>query len=176
MYYYVFEWALDEHCNFSLQEGNAKPCVPVSTPERVKEEMSQGHQMRNESHSSESSYSRALSEDEGSVPTKGLRLVSKPVGHMPSLALENQVSVDGVHRRPYNNGTDGRRDPSPDKSDSDNISNYEDASADTPEQDRMFPGDADPVELPNDEGSGTSNGSADDNEPQDPKADSCVVS
>ncbi|XP_061731460.1 uncharacterized protein si:ch1073-456m8.1 isoform X2 [Nerophis ophidion] len=53
----------------------------------------------------------------------------------PSLALEPPQCVDGVHRRPHQGG----RDPSPDKSDSDTASTYEDASAESPEQDHIFP-------------------------------------
>ncbi|KAM9860363.1 uncharacterized protein ACBR49_018382 isoform 2-T2 [Aulostomus maculatus] len=168
----------------------------------VLDEPSQGHQTQNDakelsgaayreerdSHSSESSRAPPASEgvglargaeEEPSVQVKVLRMVSKPLGHVPSLALNNPVSEDGVHRRPYTDGIEVRRDPSPDRSDSDNISTYEDASAETPDRDRIFLGHTDNVELPDDsvdrEGSVTS--SSDDNEPQEPKnPDACIVS
>ncbi|XP_061911611.1 uncharacterized protein si:ch1073-456m8.1 [Entelurus aequoreus] len=70
--------------------------------------------------------------DHGGVTTK-LMWASNSA---PSLALDHPQCVDGVHRRPYQGG----RDPSPDKSDSDTASTYEDASAESPEQDHLFPG------------------------------------
>lgn len=68
------------------------------------------------------------------------------MGQQPSLALDVAVSTDGVLQRPYDNHKEDGRDPSPDRNDSDK-SAYEDASAETPEQDRSFPGAGD---LPDD--------------------------
>lgn len=131
-----------------------------------------------ETHSSESS-GRALgqseeAEDEGSVLMKLRKMVSKPLSHMPSLALDNPVSVDGILRRPYENGVEEGRDPSPDQNDTDSLSAYEDASAETPEQDRLFLGEADTPELPHDS---TANCQVNNGETQDPKTnEQCVVS
>ncbi|KAM9800729.1 uncharacterized protein ACBT44_016537 [Syngnathus typhle] len=95
--------------------------------------------------------------DEGSVVTK----VKWVANSAPSLALDDPLSEDGVHRRPFKGG----RDQSPDKSDSDTASMYEDASTETPEQDAV------PPELPHD------SESKDGNESQGPRNDdSCLVS
>nr|XP_015815196.2 protein GOLM2 isoform X1 [Nothobranchius furzeri] len=86
-------------------------------------------------------------EGEGGVMMKLKRMVSQPLGQMPSLSLNNMVSIDGVLRRPYqNHASEDGRDLSPDRNDSEK-SAYEDASAETPEQDKLFPGDE---ELPHD--------------------------
>lgn len=116
-------------------------------------------------------------EDEGSVLVKMHRMVSKPLGYTPSLALDNPGSEDGVLQRPYGNDSEDGREASPDSNDSDSISAYEDASAETPEQDRIFPGDENSLELPDD--SMTKEGclSNDSRESQNPKTpESCVVS
>lgn len=84
--------------------------------------------------------------DAEGVLTKPRRTVNQLVGQRPSLALDCAVSTDGVLQRPYDNHTEDGRDPSPDRNDSDK-SAYEDASAETPEQDRSFPGAGD---LPDD--------------------------
>ncbi|KAM6927187.1 uncharacterized protein FYW49_003381 [Xenentodon cancila] len=91
-------------------------------------------------------------EDAGGVLTKLQRTVTQPLSHLPSLALDNPRSVDGVLQRPYESHTRRGRDPSPDNHDSDSISAYEDAAAETPEQDRIFTGDE---ELPDDVENGT---------------------
>lgn len=177
----------------SLQEKNNKPSAPEDAS--VDEVTRQGHQLRNAARredkdsSARESRGRASeevgpsdqAEDEGSVLTKLRKMVSKPLSHVPSLALDGPVSVDGVLRRPCENGVEDGRDPSPDRNDSDSISAYEDASAETPEQDRMFPGDADTLELPDDsenkERSLTNNCQINDGETQDPRnPDMCVVS
>ncbi|CAJ1051745.1 leucine-rich repeat flightless-interacting protein 1 [Xyrichtys novacula] len=113
-------------------------------------------------------------EDEGSTPMKLKKMVSKPLSHVPTLALDNPVTEDGVLRRPYENSAEDGRDPSPDRNDSDSISAYEDASAETPERDRIFPGDN--LELPDD--SENNEGCAPNNcQPTEPKnPDGCVVS
>lgn len=105
-------------------------------------------------------------------------MVSKPLGHLPSLALDKPVSEDGVLQRPYE--SDGR-DPSPDRNDSDSISAYEDASAETPEQDKIFPGKEDTSELPydseNNEKSQSINCQDNESKTEDPKnPDACIVS
>ncbi|XP_061583463.1 leucine-rich repeat flightless-interacting protein 1 [Cololabis saira] len=107
-------------------------------------------------------------EDAGGVLTKLQRTGSQPLTHLPSLALDNPPSVDGVLRRPYERHTRAGRDPSPDSHDSDSVSAYEDASAETPEQDAIFTGDD---ELPDD----VDNRNGSENEdPRDPEA--CVLS
>lgn len=160
----------------------------------------QGHQMKNAVHIEDKdlllseppcseSEGRALKEvgqseeveDEGSVLTKLRKMVSKPLSNIPSLALDNPVSEDGVLRRPYENCVVDGRDPSPDRNDTDSLSAYEDASAETPEQDRVFPGEADNLELPHDsehkEKSLTNNCQVSDSETQDPKnPEVCVLS
>lgn len=89
-------------------------------------------------------------EGEGTCMMKLKKIVNKPLGHVPSLALDNPLSGDGVLWRPCENGIDHSRDSSPDRNDSDNISAYEDACAETPDQDRVFPSDGDTVDLPDD--------------------------
>lgn len=119
-------------------------------------------------------------EEEGSVLTKLQKVVNKALGHTPSFALDNLVSEDGVLQRPFENGIGEGQDLSPDTNDSDSISAYEDASAETPELDRIFPGDA--SELPDDaedkEKSPTDNNhQASNGETQDPKnPDACILS
>lgn len=167
--------------DFFLQERNNKPSAPVNTHGSMDEVMRQGHPVTNDakklmkdsSHSSESRASEEAgqseaAEDDGNVLTKLRKMVSKPLGHMPSLAVDNPFSEDGVLQRPCENGVEDGRD------DTDSISAYEDASAETPEQDRMFPGEAGPSELPDDsERSSTHN----DGESQDPKnPEGCVMS
>lgn len=117
-------------------------------------------------------------EDEGSFMTKLWKNVSKPPVHVPSLALDNTVSEDGVLRRPYENSIRDGRDPSPDRNDSDSISAYEDASAETPEQDKIFPGEEDLADdSENKERIQTNNCQVNENKTEDPKnPDVCVVS
>lgn len=111
-------------------------------------------------------------EDEGSVLMKLRKMVSKPI--MPSLALDNPVTVDGVVGRPYENGVEAGGEPFSDQNDTDSQSAYEDASADTPEQDRLFPGEADSLELPHDS---VPHSQVRYGENQDPKtSENCVVS
>ncbi|XP_071767306.1 uncharacterized protein LOC139921038 isoform X3 [Centroberyx gerrardi] len=180
--------------------------VPVSTlvgeHEREDEATRQGHQMKKdaEEHSQvthregeDSSLGAPLpenqvgqseeAEDEGSPLTKLHRMVSKTIGQMPTLALDSPFSPDGVLRRPCQSNVEDGRDPSPDgNNDTDSLSAYEDASAETPEQDsRVFPGDsaADPLELPDDDEGGdpANNCQADDPEAPNPRSpDSCVLS
>ncbi|XP_029990765.1 leucine-rich repeat flightless-interacting protein 1 isoform X2 [Sphaeramia orbicularis] len=178
-----------------LKEGsNGIPSVPV---DKLSGEHT-GHQMRNDTkemsqvaHTDKSDSSSSESrktglpaageagqgeeaEDEGNILTKLRRMVNMSPVHTPSLALGNPVSTDGVLQRPYENSINEGRDPSPDRNDSDSLSAYEDASAETPEQDRMFPGDAD-MELPHD--SVNKEGTTNNSEPQDAKnPDACIVS
>lgn len=189
------------------EERDTKSSVPVNTHESVDGEMRQAQPMKNdakgmiqavtreekdytrsEPHSSESTSRAVLSseevgqdegaQDEGSVVAKLRRIVSKPLGSTPSLALDNPGSEDGVLRRPYRDGGEDRRDPSPDRNDSDSTSAYEDASAETPERDQIFPGDADSLELPDDsaakEGSLTNSYEGELQDPKNPEL--CVVS
>uniref|UniRef100_UPI0037E6F9D5 tropomyosin Per a 7.0103 n=1 Tax=Semicossyphus pulcher TaxID=241346 RepID=UPI0037E6F9D5 len=166
------------------EERSNQPSAPADTHRHVDELTRQGHQMENDAeevaHREErvsslsepcSSESRAEEEEEeGNVLTKLKKIVSKPLGHMPSLALDNPLAEDGVLRRPYENGIEGGRDSSPERNDSDSISAYEDASAETPEHHRMFSGDA--SELPDD--SENTEGSCQPSDPKDPEL--CVVS
>ncbi|CAK6955730.1 leucine-rich repeat flightless-interacting protein 2 isoform X2 [Scomber scombrus] len=179
------------------EERDTKSSVSVNTHESVDEETRQGHKMKNDAKEMIQAAARAEkdpsssraglssehvgqdegAEDEGSVLVKLRKMVSKPLSHTPSLALDNPGSEDGVLRRPYSDSNEDGRDPSPDSNDSDSISAYEDASAETPEQDQIFPGDADSLELPDD--SVTKEGSLSNNsgELQDPKnPELCVVS
>ncbi|XP_067443757.1 golgin subfamily A member 2 isoform X1 [Thunnus thynnus] len=188
------------------EERDTKSSVPVNTHESVDGETRQGRRMKNDAkemiqaatrdekdsspselHSSESSTAVPSSEeakqdegaeDEGSVLAKPRRIVSKPLGHVPSLALDNPGSEDGVLRRPYKDSDEDGRDPSPDRNDSDSTSAYEDASAETPERDQIFPGDADSLELPDDsaakEGSLTNSCEGELQDPKNPEL--CVVS
>lgn len=176
------------------EEMNNKPSAPASTQGSVNEVTRQGHQMKNdakelmkdsslcEPQSSESKASEEVGESEGaegeeSILMKLRKIVSKPLGHMPSLAVDNPFPEDGVLQRPYENGVKDERDPSPDRYDSDSISAYEDASAETPEQDRVFPGDADTLELPDDSENSSINCPVSDGETEDPKnPDACVLS
>nr|XP_057911874.1 leucine-rich repeat flightless-interacting protein 1 isoform X2 [Doryrhamphus excisus] len=117
------------------EERNTKESVDATRP---------AHQMNGNANDDTSPCEAAPASktDDGNATIK-MKWVANSA---PSLALDNPVSGDGVHRRPYESYTE--RDPSPDKSDSDTASTYEDASAETPEQERMFPGDT--AELPHD--------------------------
>ncbi|XP_035811693.2 leucine-rich repeat flightless-interacting protein 1 isoform X2 [Amphiprion ocellaris] len=157
------------------EERTNKPPAPENM---IDEAARRGHQMKDDAkelievaHREEKDSS--LCEPDGSngdrQTTKLRRIVSKPLGHPPSLALDTLDSEDGVHQRPYENGILDGRDPSPDRNDSDSISAYEDASDETPEQDR-FP------ELPNDsedkEKNSTNNGEIQDHK----NSDACILS
>ncbi|XP_013883828.1 uncharacterized protein LOC106532336 [Austrofundulus limnaeus] len=107
--------------------------------------------------------------DEEGILTKLRRMVNQPL--IPSLALDNPVSTDGVLRRPYKTDAEEGRDLSPDRNDSDK-SAYEDASAETPEQEKMFPGDG---ELPHDSDS-KENGEANSESQESRNPEGCVLS
>ncbi|XP_027857924.1 leucine-rich repeat flightless-interacting protein 2 isoform X1 [Xiphophorus couchianus] len=108
----------------------------------------------------------------GDILTKPRRMVNQLLAQMPSLALDGVLSTNGILQRPYENHSQDGRDPSPDRNDSDK-SAYEDASAETPEQDRTFPGDGD---LPHDS-EDKEKCPADDSQPRDPaNPDGCVLS
>lgn len=110
-------------------------------------------------------------DDEGNIFAKLRKMVSKPLNHVPSLALDNPLAVDGILRRPYENGVEEREDALADQNDTDSA--YEDASAETPEQDRLFPGTADTQELQHDP---ESSAQISEDKNQDPKVEQCVVS
>lgn len=185
------------------EESNNKPPAPVNTMDEAtrqglqikidaKESIKVAHRegkdssLRNEGNkggqaAAEEGGQGEGSEDAGSVVTKLRRIVNKPLGHMPSLALDSLSSEDGVLQRPYENGIEDGRDVSPDRNDSDSLSAYEDASAETPEQDRIFPGDGDTLELPDDSEdkgkSPTNNCQANDSETRGPQNnDACILS
>lgn len=102
-------------------------------------------------------------EVEEPVLEKLRKLVSRSPVRMPSLALDSAVSEDGVLQRPYENGLDDE------KTDSDSISAYEDAPSDTPDNDRLFPGEGATAELPHDSDTATK-------QQEEEKPDACVVS
>ncbi|XP_068451432.1 tropomyosin Per a 7.0103 [Clinocottus analis] len=173
-----------------LKEDN-KASATVNTRDHVDGSVNQGHQKEkdakelmkesllcdpqsSEARASEKAGQTEEAEDEGSILTKMRKLVAKPMGHMPSLAVSDPSSADGVLQRTYINGVQDERDPSPDRNDTDSISAYEDASAETPEQERRFPGEADALELPDD----SENGSlVNDENPQDLRnPEACVLS
>ncbi|KAM4588603.1 uncharacterized protein PAE49_003018 isoform 2-T2 [Odontesthes bonariensis] len=114
-------------------------------------------------------------EDAGSTPTKLQRMVSQPLDQLPSLSVGDPAPKDGVFQRPYENCTVDGKDQSPDTNDSDSISAYEDASADTPEHDRIFPGDDDlPDDSENKEENPTSSCQGNEGETKNPE--SCIMS
>ncbi|XP_047439512.1 leucine-rich repeat flightless-interacting protein 1 isoform X2 [Mugil cephalus] len=104
-------------------------------------------------------------EDGESVLTKLRKMVNRTTTHLPSLALDNLLSEDGVLQRPCENG----RDLSPDRNDSDSVSAYEDASAETPELE-------DALELSEDKEENPTNNhqDIDGEEPKTP--DGCILS
>lgn len=122
----------------------------------------------NKASKEEQEVSVGAAPDEQSLLTKLRRMVSPPLSQ--SLALDNLVSIDGVHQRPFKNHTEDGRDLSPDRNDSDK-SAYEDASAETPEPE-VFPGDRDlPLDSENKE-NGSAHGET--QEPSNPEV--CVLS
>ncbi|XP_070699474.1 tropomyosin Per a 7.0103 isoform X2 [Pempheris klunzingeri] len=168
------------------EERNNKPPAPVNTNKSVDEVTRQGHKEETDSspceahgRASEEAGQSDGAEDERNVLTKLRKMVSKPLSHMPSLALDLLVSEDGVQQRPYENGVEDERDSSPDRNDSDSISAYEDASAETPEHERVIVGEGETLELPDDseDKERSSANSCQVNDGQDPKnPDACVVS
>lgn len=140
---------------YTLQEGNNK----LSGPGEMAKATMQGHKIRNDANKVESSSSHSSKDELGAAVQRGesegteekqWRMVNKPMCHQPSLALGSLVAEDGVHQRPYENGAADGQDPLLDENDSDSISAYKDAFDETPEQDRIFPGDGDSLELPHD--------------------------
>ncbi|XP_077384632.1 uncharacterized protein LOC144023268 isoform X2 [Festucalex cinctus] len=155
---------LKEEKNICLHESE-------DTNETEVDAKKQGHQMndpaKEATQSTSASEATAAPEnvctqgDEGTVMTK----VKWVANCAPSLSLDDPLGEDGVLRRPYESGAQGERDLSPDKSDSDTASTYEDASAETPEQDDV------PLELPRD------SARKDGGDSQEPHSgDNCVVS
>lgn len=137
------------------EEGNNK----LSGPGEMAKATMQGHKIRNDANKVESSSSHSSKDELGAAVQRGQsesteekqwRMVNKPMCHQPSLALDSLVAEDGVHQRPYENGAADGQDPLLDENDSDSISAYKDAFDETPEQDRIFPGDGDSLELPHD--------------------------
>lgn len=149
----------------------------------------QGHQIRNDANKVESFSSHSSKDGLGAAVQRGQsegteekqwRMVNKPMCHQPSLALDSLVAEDGVHQRPYENGAADGQDPLPDENDSDSISAYKDAFDETPEQDRIFPGDGETLELPHDsentKKSPTNNGEALNSEVEGKINESCILS
>lgn len=128
---------------FCLQEQNNKPAAPTTD-----DAPPQGHQIKTDAEesievahreenerswrepdSSNGGVVAAVEEEEGGDGESVMTKLRKMVNRTPqSLALDN-LPEDGVHQRPCENG----RDLSPDRNDSDSVSAYEDASAETPE-------------------------------------------
>lgn len=100
-------------------------------------------------------------------------MVGKPLIQVPSLALNKPLAVDGVLRRPYQNEVGERGGAWPDQNDSDSLSAYEDASAETPEGDGLFPGTAE-TELQRHPESPAQVGQDENQEPK--PGEQCVVS
>ncbi|KAJ0023686.1 hypothetical protein NQD34_003585 [Periophthalmus magnuspinnatus] len=78
------------------------------------------------------------------VVEKIRKFVSMSPMRVPSLALDRPACEEGVLQRPCENGVDDE------KTDSDSISAYEDAPSDTPDNDRLFPGEDATADLPHD--------------------------
>lgn len=100
------------------------------------------------------------------------QVVSQSLSHIPSLALDVPAAADGVLQRPYDSGSTaaGERDlSSAEQNDTDSLSAYEDASAETPEHERLYPGQSESLELPHD-----SDHHDDAQQPKSPE--NCVVS
>lgn len=174
------------NCNFivCLQESNNKLSAPANTHEGTEEITKQGQQQQSLAGSEEKEsplckngpgHGEGIEEEGGmSMKLKKISVINKQLSHMPSLALDNPICVDGVLQRPYENTMEEGRDPSPDQNDTDSLSAYEDASAETPEQDRLFLGESDTLELPHDS---DDNSQVRDGETGQPKTqENCVVS
>ncbi|XP_014859697.1 PREDICTED: leucine-rich repeat flightless-interacting protein 2-like isoform X2 [Poecilia mexicana] len=157
-------------------------CSLMKEVERLREEATSHHEEERDSLlcepcSTKLANGRVAGPEEGGqtaggVLTKLRRMVNQLPAPLPSLSLDGGAAADGVLQRPYESHRRDGRDPSPDRNDSDK-SAYEDASAETPEQDRTFPGDGD---LPHDsEDKGKC--PADDSQTQDSaNPDACVLS
>lgn len=108
---------------------------------------------------------------EGAVLTKLKQVVSQTLSHVPSLALDAPATADGILQRPYNGSspTAGDRDLSAaEQNDTDSVSVYEDASAETPEHERLYLGQSESLDLPHD--------SAQDDDQHQKSPENCVVS
>lgn len=109
---------------------------------------------------------------EGAVLTKLKQVVSQTLSHVPSLALDVPATADGILQRPYDGSSStaaGDRDLSAaELNDTDSISVYEDASAETPEHERLCLGQSESLDLPHDSGQ---------DDGQHPKSpENCIVS
>ncbi|XP_034543327.1 leucine-rich repeat flightless-interacting protein 1 [Notolabrus celidotus] len=181
------------------EEKNNHPPAPVNTFVSADEPI-RGHQMENDvQHLTEAAHREEKdsslcepcsgesrggaseekekskeADEEGNTLTKLKKMADQALAHVPTLALGNLVLQDGVLRRPYENGVEEGRDSSPDRNDSDSISAYEDASAETPEMDRIFPGDNSELPYDSENNEGCTTNSCQPNDPQNPEL--CVVS
>lgn len=157
-------------------QNNAKELIEATHKEEKDSSQCETHSIKSDK------VGPAATEEEGEraedgILTKLRRMVNKPLGHLPSLALESLRVEDGVLQRPCENG----QDLSPDKNDTDSISAYEDAFSGMPEEDSLFPGDGEASDLPfdseNKEEGPTNNGQANSSMMQDPKnPDGCALS
>ncbi|XP_034054168.1 uncharacterized protein si:ch1073-456m8.1 [Gymnodraco acuticeps] len=165
------------------EERNNKPSAPENTHEgldEVDQITRQGEEVKNDSKElmkdsslceTRASVSEEVVECDGKEEESLLMKlrIHKPLGHMPSLAVDNPFA-DGVLLRSCENGLEEGRD-------SDSTSAYEDASAETPEQDREFPGEEGELDLPHDSEKSSPNNAPVNGDPQDPKnPEACVVS
>lgn len=125
-----------------------------------------------------------VAEDRQGPLSKLQRMVNKTFGHPASLVLGSSPPKDGIFRSPEENETDGKRDSYQDwNNDTDSISAYEDASADTPDLEKVFPASSglNGRGLPNDAGltddeeEGDPSNTSQTNESQNPN-DSCILS
>lgn len=121
-------------------------------------------------------------EAEGSVLVKLKQVVSKSLSHVPSLALDIPVTADGVLQRPYDSSSSSDAATvassqdllAAEQNDTDSLSAYEDASAETPEHERLYPGQSENLELPHDSVDDSQVGDGGTEQPKSPE--NCVVS
>lgn len=157
-------------CHAVPQESNNSPSVPDDAPERGRgAENEEPPQCKNRP--GQSGGEAAM---EGAVLTKLKQVVSQTLSHIPSLALDAPATADGILQRPYNGSSSsstvaGERDPSAaEQNDTDSLSIYEDASAETPEHERLYLGQSESLDLPHD--------SAQDDGQHLKSSENCVVS
>lgn len=105
---------------------------------------------------------------EGTVLTKLKQVVSQTLSHAPSLALDVPFTADGILQRPYDGSSSSTVAGDPEQNDTDSVSLYEDASAETPEHERLCLGQSESLDLPHD--------SAHDDSQHPKSPENCVVS
>lgn len=157
-------------CFFFLhfpQERNNSPSVPINEAE-------QGRDAENKEPSlcNNGPVQSGEAATESAVLTKLKQAVSQTLSHAPSLALNTVATADGILQRPYVESScmaAGDQDLSQaEQNDTDSISVYEDASAETPEHERLRLGQSESLDLPHD--------SAQDDGQHPKSPENCVVS